>query len=311
MNKNEIMRNLALSANKIKFCAKKHSPEILVATGVIGVVASAVLACRATLKVNSILEDTKTDVDAVHSCTGDEELAEKYTEDDAKKDLTVIYIKTAARIGKLYAPAVALGAASITCILASNDILKKRNVALAAAYATIDKGFKEYRGRVVDRFGDAVDRELRYNIKATEFEETVVDEKTGKEKKKKQTVDISELDTCNDYARFFDELSCHWERDSEYNLMFLRAQQNYANDKLRAQGYLFLNDVYQMLDIPTTKAGQVVGWLYDPDDPNKENYVDFGIYETNREKAREFVNGYEYSILLNFNVDGYILDKCW
>lgn len=308
MKKTEIINRVSGSFNKVGFQLKKHSPEILATVGVVGVVASAVMACKATTKVSSIMEKTQEDIEAIHNCAADESLVEEYSQDDVKKDLTIVYAQTGLKLAKLYAPSVMLGALSITSILASNNILRKRNVALAAAYATVDKSFKEYRNRVVERFGQEIDRELKYNIKAKKFEETVIDEGSGKEKKVKNTVNVAELNMGSEYARFFDEGSSYWEKDSEYNLMFLRAQQNYANDKLKANGYLFLNDVYEMLDIPRTKAGQMVGWVYDLENPIGDNYVDFGIYETNREKSRDFVNGYERVILLDFNVDGNILD---
>ena len=170
------------------------------------------------------------------------------------------------------------------------------------------KGFKEYRSRVVERFGDAVDKELRYDIKAHKIEETVTDD-NGREISMEKTVDIAHPDVISEYARFFDESCAYWEKDSEYNLYFLKSRQQLANDMLVSRGYLFLNEVYDMLGIPKTKAGQIVGWVYDEKNPVGDNYVDFGIYDINREKARDFVNGYERVILLDFNVDGNILDR--
>lgn len=309
MNTN-IIKSAGNAISKVGFKIRKHSPEILVTAGVVGTVASAVMACKATTKVSDILEDTQNKVNQVHAVLEDENVSEdKYSQEDGKKDLAIIYIQSGVKFAKLYAPAVALGALSLGCILTSNNILRKRNVALAAAYATIDQGFKEYRGRVVERFGEAVDRELKYNIKAQKVTETVVDEETGKEKKVKKTIEVvGDPNQYSDYARFFDESCAAWEKDPEYNLMFLKAEQSYANDRLRANGYLFLNDVYDRLGIPRSKAGQVVGWVYNEDNPVGDNYVDFGIYDINREVVREFVNGYERSILLDFNVDGNIWD---
>ena len=63
-----------------------------------------------------------------------------------------------------------------------------------------------------------------------------------------------------------------------------------------------------MLGIPRTRAGQIVGWIYDKKNPIGDNYVDFGIYDTNKEANRNFVNGYERTILLDFNVEGNILE---
>ena len=208
-------------------------------------------------------------------------------------------------MAKLYAPAVLLGGASLGCLLASNDILRKRNAALSAAYMTVDKSIKEYRNRLTERFGEEVEKEIRYGIKAEQIETTVVDE-DGNETTVTETIKTMDPNLYSDYARFFDAASPYWQNDPEYNLMFLKAQQQYANDLLRAKGRLFLNDVYDMLGIEKTKAGQVVGWVYDRENPNGDNFVDFGIYDMSKERVRAFVNGYETNILLDFNVDGNI-----
>lgn len=308
---NAVIQSAKSSLVKASFKLRKHSPEILVVSGVVGTVVSAVMACKATTKVNDILEETKTQVEQVHQVLDDPEVTEeRYSDEDSKKDLAIIYAQTGVKLAKLYAPSVILGALSITSILASNNILRKRNVALAAAYTAIDKGFKEYRGRVVERFGEEVDRELKYGLKAKKITETVVGEDGKKEKVKKEITVLDDgIEGYSDYARFFDDGCAGWQKDSEYNLMHLRAQQSYANDKLIAQGYLFLNDVYDMLGIPRTKAGQIVGWIYRPEGNSQgDNYVSFGIYDINRQGNRDFVNGWERSILLDFNVDGPILD---
>lgn len=308
MGKLHLPANVTKTFSKAALQLKKHSPEILVVAGVVGTVVSAVMACKATTKVSKILDKAKEDIDTIHTCVESPEFAEEYTVEDSKKDLTMVYAKTGVELVKLYAPAVILGALSITSILASNNILRKRNVALAAAYTAVDKGFKEYRGRVVERFGEAVDRELKYNIKAKQIEETVVDEKTGKEKKVKKTIDVVDprLKNYSPYAQLFDEASRYWEKDAKFNLMFLRAQQQYANDLLRANGHLYLNDVYKMLGLPITKAGQVVGWIFNEDDPNGNNYVDFGIFEAYKEVAHDLDSAHERCYVLDFNVDGEI-----
>lgn len=306
MKFNDIMASASRTFSKVSLQGKKYAPEVMVVVGVVGVVASAVMACKATTKAGAIVEDTKDQMDQIHEVA--ETHAEEYSEDDMKKDTVIVYTQTAVKFAKLYGPAVILGAASIACILGSHHILSKRNAALAAAYATVDKGFKEYRGHVIERFGKELDKELRYNVKAKDFEETVVNEETGEETKVTNTVNVADPNDYSDYARFFDDGCTGWTKDSEQNLYFLKCQQNYANERLQKKGYLFLNDVYEMLGIPKTKAGQIVGWIYDKKNPVGDNFVDFGIYNMNREKARDFVNGYERTILLDFNVDGNILD---
>ena len=293
--------------NGVKGQVQKHSPEILMGVGVVGVVTSTVMACKATMKLNDILEESKETRDKIKEVENNPKYEDKYSPADAKKDLAINYVQTGMKVAKLYAPAVLLGGASLGCLLASNDILRKRNAALSAAYMTVDKSFKEYRNRVTERFGEEVEKEIRYGIKAEQIETTVVDE-DGNETTVTETIKTMDPNLYSDYARFFDAASPYWQNDPEYNLMFLKAQQQYANDLLRAKGRLFLNDVYDMLGIEKTKAGQVVGWVYDRENPNGDNFVDFGIYDMSKERVRAFVNGYETNILLDFNVDGNIWD---
>lgn len=319
MKKAEIVKSMNGFLSKTSFQLKKHSPEILVVAGVIGVVTSAVMACKATTKVDKILENTKNNIDKIHTATetGVTKAGEPYSVEDSKKDLTLIYVQTGVKFAKLYGPSVVLGALSITSILASNNILRKRNVALGAAYAAIDKGFKEYRSRVIERFGEEVDRELKYNLKAKKFDETVIDEETGKEKKVKKNGFVVSPADISGYARFFEKytqdedgnsiLNPHWESNNEYNLMFIKAQERYANDLLKAKKRVFLNEVYEMLGLPRTKAGQIVGWVYDPETPKGDNYIDFGLYSDNLSYS-DYVNGFDQAILLDFNVDGNIWD---
>lgn len=311
------MNKLSRTASKCCFELKKHSPEILVTAGVIGVVTSTVMACKATTKVNRVLDDAKKELDNIHTCMdqgyipvpADGEIKKvEYTPEEGKKDLNIVYTQTGLKVVKLYAPAVMLGTAAILSIVKSHNILRKRNVAIAAAYATVDKSFKEYRKRVAERFGDAVEKEIKYNLQSKEIEEKVIDEK-GKEQTVTKTVTVLGPNDYSEFSKIFDKLNPNWENTPEYNMLFLKAQQNYANDLLRAKGFLFLNDVYEMLGFPRTIAGQSVGWLYDPRncDHKGDNYVDFGILDVRKQSSCDFVNGYESAVILDFNVDGNIL----
>ena len=302
-NKTEIMKSVNGVASKTVMKLKKHSPEILVVAGIAGTVVSAVLACKATTKVAEILDETKGTLDTIHE--GMETGAingQEYTTEDGKKDTVVVYAQTGMKLAKLYGPAIILGTLSITSILASNNILRKRNVALGAAYAAIDKSFKEYRGRVIERFGEQVDTELKYGIKAKKFEEIEVDPETGKEKKVKKTVMVADPNLQSDYAVYFDSKSRNYETNPDYNRMFLKAQQAFANDKLQTRGHLFLNEVLDDLDLPRTPAGQIVGWTKDGPD----GYVNFRIVEVDRETED---GRHEPALLLDFNVEGNIWEK--
>lgn len=309
MKFNELTTSATRAFHKVGFQLKKHSPEILVVAGVVGTVVSAVMACKATTKASTIVDNAKEGIDAIHEVAENPEFADQYTKEDAQKDLVITYAKTGLEFAKLYAPSVALGAVSVTSILVGHNILRKRNLALAAAYQIVDTGFKQYRGRVVERFGEQLDRELRYDIKAKEVEETIVDKK-GKEKTVTKTVEVADpIAAMTPYTFCFDETSTAWVRDAEANKFFLARQQDYANEKLKAKGYMCLNEVLEMLGLRRTRAGQVVGWIYDENNPIGDNYIDFGIMDIRCEANRNFMNGLEKSIWLTFNVDGDIVDR--
>lgn len=298
---NKLPIGISRAINTVGFQAKKHAPEIFTFFGIAGGIGATVLACKATTKVGAIMaqkEDTKRNIEL---CLQDENV--QYTEEDAKKDIKITNVQTCVKILKVYSPAIAVGILSIGSILCGQKILKKRNAALGAAYVAMEQGFKKYRKNVVERFGEEVDKELKYGIKAKQIVEK---NEKGKEVTKTVYEINGEPKEISPYARFFEESSDQWHKDSEYNLMFLRKQQDYANDVLRNKGYLFLNEVYNMLGIPKTQAGQVVGWKLNKDG---DGYVDFGIYDVTDERKRAFVNGFERNILLDFNVDGVIYDR--
>lgn len=305
--KNELVVKLSRSLHKVGFKFKKHSPEILIVTGVVGIVTSTVLACKATTKVNDILEESKETIDKIHDSankglhTSD---GEEYTQEVANRDLSIVYAQTGWKLVKLYGPAVAIGVTSIACMLGSNHILRKRNVALAAAFTAVDNSFKQYRGRLIDRFGKDLDRELRFGIKAKEVEETVVDE-NGNEKTVTKTVNVVDPNIAHDiYSVVWCEGNTGWTKNAELNKAFLLKQQNYANDKLRLNHFVSLNEVYKMLGINPTSYGQLAGWIYTEDSSIGDNFIDFGIFNIDDDKKCDFVNGFERSVILDFNCIG-------
>lgn len=298
MNLSKVKNIITRTAGRTGLVLKKYSPEILIGVGVVGIVASTVLCCKATLKVEEVLDEHKDTVDKIHHVA--ETKPEEYSEHDMKKDLTTTYVQTGVKFVKLYGPAVTLGVASIGCMLAAHGIMKKRNVAILAAYNAVEKSFNDYRQRVVEEYGEQKDKEFKYGIKAQEIEKTVTD-KNGNTKTVKETVNVLDPNKLSIYAREFNSSSPQWNEIPEYNLVFLKSQQNYANDLLHARGHVFLNEVYDMLGLPRSQAGQVVGWVLGEGD----SFIDFGIYEL---RNSDFVNGQGYSAILDFNVAGVVYD---
>ena len=271
---------------------RKYSPEILTGIGVVGVVATAVMASKATLHLDEVVEDTKKRKEdlkvklEVHDIEANE-----YTRQVAK-----VYTKSALDVIKLYGPTITMGLSSISCIIAAHGIMRRRNAALIAAYKTVEEAFANYRKRVVEELGEDQERDIRFGIREEEI--------TDKDGKKKVVHHINP-NGVSPYARFFDETCPDWSPVPEYNLLTLRMHQNNFNDLLRARGHVFLNEIYTELGIPHTKEGALVGWTLGK---GGDDYIDFGIYDLDNAMAREFVNGLEHSILLDFNVDGIIVD---
>ena len=287
---------------------KKNSPEILIAMGIVGVIGSTIMACRATTKAEKVLRGHKNELGKINivweKVKEGEVPLDEYTNMDHRKDLAKTYIETGIDLIKLYGPAVGLGLVSIGCIFASHGIMRSRNVALMAAYKAIEEGFTAYRKRVIDEYGEEKDYMFKHNLRSESINEIEVGPDGKPRKVKKTKLNSDDTNSLSVYARFFDESCAQWSKTPEYNLMFLRAQQNYHNDLLRTRGHVFLNEVYDALGIERTKAGAVVGWVIGSGD----NFIDFGIFDGDRERSRAFVNGYEPSILLDFNVDGVIYD---
>jgi hypothetical protein len=301
----QILAQAGNFARNIGFQIKKNSPAILVGTGIVGGLAGTVLACIATVKAKPVIDDAKKELEDIQNTTKNDEL---YTESDAKKDRYKLYFNTAGKLVKIYAPAVLIEAGSIGCILGGTGILNKRNASLGMALAASTTTFKEYRERLIEKFGDEgeeIDKELRYGVKKIEVKEKIVDE-NGKEKTVKTIKNVVDgnVDHSNDYCRVFDWTNPYWQDDLDYVMMFLRAQQSYLNDKLRVDGHLFLNDVLKTLGFPTTRVGQEVGWIYDSSRDDSDGFVDFGIYE-----ACVDVEGIRKVIMLDFNVDGSIINR--
>lgn len=304
MKKFNIIPNLTRAFYKTGFKVKKSSPEILVMVGAVAMIGGTISACVATTKLNETIEKGKSEIEEARKLKNNDN-TEGIPEVNPRKALAAAYVRSGARVVKLYGPSVALSVAGLGCIFKSHDIVRKRNLALAAAYASIDNNFKKYRKNVVDRFGEELDKELRYDVKTKEVEETVVDE-DGKKKTIKKKIQVSEHNEPSDFCRCFDVGTIGWTKDPERNMTFLKLQQSVANERLQRRGYLFLNEVYDMFGYPHTTAGQIVGWLYRPNDPDYpgDSFVSFNIYDINKQANKDFVNGFERSLWIDFNVDG-------
>lgn len=329
IDKTEIVETMTRTASKCGYKLKKASPTIMIVGAAIGGVTATVLACKATIKAQDILTEHNAQVESIHTTkqqiesgeiqqieSGEIQLSEgeTYTEKDYKSDITTTYVQTGLKLAKVYAPAVTLGAVSLGCMFGSHHIMSKRNASLTAAYIALDKAFEEYKSRVSDRFGSRVQEELEHNIKAVELESKSTNEQ-GVEETIKEYKDIAMQHT-SPYTCIFDETVDTWQADNQLNRNYLFLMEQAANKRLRIQGHLFLNDVLSSIGTHggvtmKTPEGQIVGWIYDPNDETRQNHVDFGVtnYVEGDDALNSFISGGERSVMLRFNCDGPIIDK--
>ena len=266
----------------------KHAPTILTVAGTAGFIGTTVLASKATLKLEETVAEEASLLVKVHEAQEEGKLSDK----DAAHDKVVLYTRMVTKLGKLYAPALILGAASIAALATGHGIMLKRNASLAAAYAAVDQAFKSYKKKVEAKFGkDAVLEAI-----SVPTEELVVDGET--------TESVLKYGDTSPYGVIFDETNHNWSADEDLSALHLKCQQQYANDILQTRGHIFLNEVYKMLGSPHTPAGAITGWVKG----NGDNFVDFNIHDGLFEG--EDANGRLVTKwALDFNVDGVMYDK--
>ena len=284
-------KNLRRSFKRAELKLRKNGPKLAVIGGSIGTVVGTVVACKETLHLDETLDLVKADIERI------KESEDGYT----TKDLAKVYARGAGRVVRLYGPAIGIELASLASIGGGFGAMSKREARAAAAVATYSSMFAAYRKNVIDELGEHADKTFRYGLKEVEV---TTDDGNGNVETVKEVHTTINAEGYSDFARFFDDGCVGWDKDAEYNLMFVRGVESWATNKLRADGYLFLNEVYKALGIPQTYAGNYVGWIYDDKNPVGDNRVIFDIFNPEKEGNRMFVNGSSNAILLDFNVDG-------
>lgn len=279
---------------------RKNSPVLMFSAGMVGAVTATVLACRATLKVEEVIAEAEKDRAKMDEATV--RFPEKYTEENRAEDDRYLKVKIAVSIAKLYAPAIGVGVVSVGLLTGAHVVLSKRNAGLTAAYVALDRGFREYRARVVGELGEDKDREFLYGV----TEKEIVEE--GEHGHEVKTIKRNGLVKGKSiYAKLYDESNKHWSPHPWDNKTFIQVQQSWLNDKLRANGYVMLNDAYEALGLDKTSAGAVVGWVRNT--RTGDGYIDFGLDDKSDAAISDFmINRDNNGVWLDFNVDGPVFE---
>lgn len=315
---------------KIFETVKEKSPEILIGVGIVAIGAGIFLACKATLKIdrekaeieaeiNEAVESAKDKMEEIDEGVESDTLS--YDEQDAAQDKAIVYGRTAKsvmasswRVVKAYAPAAGCIVLGFVCIIFSHKIMQDRETTLLAAYTALDSAFKIYRARVVEEGGKEMDARFLYGTKTEMKEVKRVNPETGLEETVIETEEVPDYPLGSPYARIYDKAhsACYQDADpnNAWNETYLKQLQEQANQLLNRRGYVFLNEVYDMLCLTKTPEGQYVGWI--KDNPDGDGYIDFGItlaYEDPRFKDFIEKKKLRRKLVLDFNVDGVIIDK--
>lgn len=303
--------------NNFKFWVKKNSPAILIGFGIVNSAAAIVLASFATKKVIAITGPVKKEIVKIHN------EMDKIEDNDPRKEeckvqLRKTYLKAGSKIILAYVPAALSFGLSATSIIFSHKILKGRNLALAAALTTVKTGYDAYRAKVKEKLGEEEEREL--------FEGQTVTKVVGKDENGKDKL-VTVVEFKKDRTRDKDWCVTWGPGNGNYepraggdlNLRALMQSELWFNQKLRATGYVFLNEVYEHLGFDAgllgpkkLQASHILGWIYCPEDKNRDNYISFGLSDGQghlTEGAKKLQLGQADFIFLDFNVDGDILNE--
>ena len=312
---------VALSTSKLGFWTKQHSPELLIIGGIISTAASIALAIKATTKLDSVIKPANEKINKIHEKMENETMIAtgEYSISHGKKDLTVVYAKTGFELFKLYAPSAIAFSLSVAAMVGSHNVMKGRNLALAAAYTTLENGYKGYRERIRAKIGEKAEEAI---YRGETDEEIVVSEvgKDGKEKEVTKKIKSPKVNVDSDpYLYVFDASNPNWSPSGRKNLDFLIGKQMYFNQRLRARGHLFLHEVYDGLGIEPYLLGEnkvlasrFLGWVYNPEIETIDNYISLGICDDRGnllQNTAEALRRGERDIFIEFNCDGDILNN--
>lgn len=298
--KNLVPKSISRVAGRSLLKLQKNSPTILVVTGVVGLGATAVLAAKASRKIDPVLEDHR----EVRSEIGYVSRDNKERRREQQTAIVELYLNSGARLARIYGPTIVVGTLSAASVLWGHRILRGRHVATMMAYSSLQEQFLAYRGRVAKTLGEKAEVDI-YNGAHGEW----VEDPDHKGEYKLQPK--FESDETPSYLRpFFDEYNIMWTSDPETNYAILKGVQAHFNNVLQIRGHVFLSEVYDALKLERVPECIVSGWVYSKNPEHEgDNFIDFGFMTGADPGTVLFREHKTPSVRLNFNTDGVIWDK--
>lgn len=298
-------KSLKSAGSSAKFKINKKAPTILMFVGGAGTVVAIGVACVKTRQLDDILSEHEKQLERIKRI--EEENAKRGNNTKLAKETTAVYANTGIRMARLYALPIAIEFTSLFCIMKAHSMMTKRLATLGAAYATLDAGFREYRSRVAEKFGEEAEKKIRLGSKEIEVKKEIVDEDGNKTiaTEKVEVVDPS----CCDYEKLFTRANPYWDDSEDIVQYFFLQTQRELNEKLKARshggrvGSVVLNEAYRMHGFEPTIPGMVVGWIFDRSHPFGDNYIEFKVTKV---KVVNENGELEDAYKVDYNVDGNI-----
>lgn len=209
--------------------ATDNSPAILTAIGVVGVVTTAILSGKATLKATDIIDEEE----------HERELREVTFPLEPREKVKLVW--------HVYIPPVGSAVATITCIICANRIGTSRAVAMAAAYSLSEKAFEEYRTKITERFSDKREQAVRDEIAQDRIN-------------RNPASDAAVIITTAEGVLCYDSLS---GRYFKCTMEALRRAENDINFQIIHDSFASLTDFYELVGLTKTAHSEEVGWNVD------------------------------------------------
>ena len=272
----------------------KHGPQIMVGTGIVGFIGTAVSAGSATLKADKLLTEKNEQMEKIEKARANNPES-VYSKQDYENDKKIVKSKTAWGLIKLYALPVGLAATSTMLVLRGHGKMVARCSVLSAACKKLQNDNLKLLNE---------NQQLKNGEVAEKLQETVAETlslPSGEENKEVRPIPPKGADGYSQFAVQFNQLtSRYWINNLEENLNFIRKIESIATDRLRFKGYLWLNEVHAMLGMEETDDGQYYGWI---DDPDHTVAVDLGLWKIPESKLRQDLIARYSSVMLDPNVD--------
>ena len=130
--------------------AAKNSPTILAGVAIAGVVATAVMMVKATLKSREILDEREDQIATLEEKFENDPSIDEETQKELRKQVN---INAAKALLPIYAPAIITLGMTVACVIGCNSVHIRRQAALAAAYNLSESTLRSYEAKAKELVG--------------------------------------------------------------------------------------------------------------------------------------------------------------